>query len=148
MYRQIFLVALLAVGCTRSSTDTGRDSDSGSGTDTDTGPEFVVIDDPTHEEHIQPLWNAHCEDCHTRYNEGGLRLIDAFDRIVNIASEDVPGMSLIEPFEPEASYLWHKISGTHEDVGGQGVTMPKALPRLREQERQTIRNWIEDGAPR
>ena len=67
---------------------------------------------------------------------------------MGVRAEDVPGMSLIEPFEPEASYIWHKLESTHQDVGGQGATMPRGRPQLVEEERQTIRNWIEDGAPR
>ena len=116
--------------------------------ETDTDDEIQAIENPTHDIDIQPIWDVKCHDCHTTFNEGGLRLVDSYDRIINVRAEDTPAISLIEPFEPDGSYMWHKIEGTHETVGGSGGTMPKGALDLAEHERITIRNWIENGAPR
>ena len=140
---RFFFPVLFALSACEAAYVDERDTD----TDTDTDTDVPPIENPSHDEHIQPIWIAKCGDCHTDYNEGGLRLLGAYERIVSIRSEDAPGLNLIEPFEPETSYLWHKISGTHETVGGQGVSMPIGRMKLNDYERVTIENWIINGAP-
>lgn len=67
----------------------------------------------------------------------------------------VPGdkndqMYLLMPGDPDASYIWHKINGTHREVPacGQGDPMPRlAEEGLPQNERDAIREWIVMGAP-
>jgi len=70
----------------------------------------------------------------------------------------VPELNLIEPGDPEASYLWHKLCGTHLDVGGEGEAMPRAFSfsegsgtvwnyPLDRADLELIELWIEEGAP-
>jgi hypothetical protein len=55
-------------------------------------------------------------------------------------------LAYVEPGDPEASYLVHKIDGTQLDVGGSGSAMPLLLDPLPDATRQFIRAWIEQGA--
>ena len=57
-----------------------------------------------------------------------------------------PPMDRIEPFDSSLSYLQHKIDGTHLSVGGSDDQMPKNNPPLPMADRETIREWIDQGA--
>ena len=56
----------------------------------------------------------------------------------------------VSPGRPSRSYLWHKLLGTHETVGGSGDRMPQFhLPGddfLTDEEMDLVRGWILDGA--
>ena len=54
-------------------------------------------------------------------------------------------MDLIEPLDPPRSYLWHKINGTHLDVGGEGDLMPPGI--FDGDTLALIEDWILAGAP-
>jgi hypothetical protein len=56
-------------------------------------------------------------------------------------------MLLIAPGSPEDSYLWHKLRGTHLDVGGSGERMPLVAPPLDAETMDRIETWITIGAP-
>ena len=62
-----------------------------------------------------------------------------------IPSTESPLLRIL-PGRPSGSYLWHKLQGTQESVGGSGETMPKegALP---DGGLDQIRAWILEGAP-
>lgn len=45
----------------------------------------------------------------------------------------------------ESSYLWHKLQGTHMDIGGLGAKMP-VTGSLTEEEMAAVQAWIEGGA--
>lgn len=114
----------------------------------DTGMVKTIPENPTHDRHIQPIWNAFCGDCHTEYNEGSLRLSDAYDNTVAVRAEDVPRMFLVTPFEPQNSYLWLKILGSHLENGGQGASMPIGEQVLLPKDKHLIELWIQQGALR
>ena len=42
--------------------------------------------------------------------------------------DELPGMKRIEAGSKEDSYLFHKLRGTHLDVGGSGLRMPRSGP--------------------
>jgi hypothetical protein len=54
----------------------------------------------------------------------------------------------VTPGSVEASYLWHKVNGTHRspEVGGTGSRMPLSGAPLSEAQLATLRAWIEGGA--
>lgn len=60
-------------------------------------------------------------------------------------------MTLVAPGQPEASYLWLKLNGTHLDHGGSGAQMP-IDPRSGEamsldpEDLVLVQRWIEGGA--
>lgn len=51
----------------------------------------------------------------------------------------------IEPGCRDNSYLWHKINGTHIDIGGSGDAMPPG-DELSADEKELIGRWISSGA--
>ncbi len=56
-------------------------------------------------------------------------------------------MARVEPGSPEDSYLWHKINGTHESVGGTGGQMPLNETPLDTATLTVIETWIREGCP-
>jgi mono/diheme cytochrome c family protein len=89
---------------------------------------------------IQPIFAAHCADCHgAGLQENNYRL-DV--REVAWKGGD-SGLIAVVPGKPQDSRLMHVIEGTDED----GVTMPPdGSEPLSDQQRQTVRRWIEQGA--
>jgi hypothetical protein len=47
------------------------------------------------------------------------------------------GKQLVNPFSPDESYLWDKVTGQ-----GVATQMPLGLPPLPQDQMDTIRNWI------
>lgn len=111
----------------------------------------------SHAVDIQPIWDEHCTmACHEPGGAwvGFLDLSDsAYDRIVGVQVLTVSSMVHIEPGDPEASYLWHKLQGTQATVmGGNGDKMPYPQPGmeatvLTQDQLDTIEEWILGGAP-
>lgn len=119
-------------------------------TDEDSGEVVVFPDEPAHDADLQPLWDELCYGCHT----GSFPELDlstdrgtTWQQLVNVPSRQVPSMNRVTPGEPEQSYLWHKLSGTHLDVGGSGATMPKYPRALPPGGLEAVKRWIEQGAP-
>jgi hypothetical protein len=69
----------------------------------------------------------------------------AHSNIVNVASLQQPSKDLIEPFSPEDSYLWLKVT---DDPSIAGIRMPPpgSGPRLDQELLDLLEAWIEDGA--
>lgn len=103
---------------------------------------------------VQPIFTASCalSGCHgtsdTQPPDKPMVLTEglAHENIVNVSSIQVPSMDRIEPFEPDSSYLVHKIQGTHLEVGGSGVRMPASGCCLSPREIDLIRQWVTEGA--
>ena len=97
-------------------------------------------------ERVVPIFTQRCVMCHV---EGGalgeLSLYpDPWSRLVGVASTQSP-LKLVEAGAPEKSYLYAKLLGTHDKVGGSGQRMPMQEP-LAANELETIRLWILKGA--
>lgn len=97
---------------------------------------------------IQPIIDDNCIVCHApplvpAYMD---LTVDAYAEIVGVASAELPAMNRIEPADPSQSYLWHKVEGTHLDVGGLGERMPQYGPYLSQPVRDVIEGWIHEGA--
>ncbi len=77
--------------------------------------------------------------------EAGLDLRDGMARanLVNIPSVQA-ALDLVEPGDPESSYLVHKIEAREGIVGDR---MPPGGAALTEDEIAAIRDWISAGAP-
>lgn len=100
---------------------------------------------------IQPIFSANCalSGCHagTAPQQGmNLSAGAAYANIVCVASAERPGMMRIRPFEPDSSYLFHKIQGTQTTIGGSGAQMPLGAAPLSAQQISLIRTWITQGA--
>lgn len=101
------------------------------------------------EQDLQPFFNQQCYACHLRGAEpGGLALEPgvAYDELVGVESTQ-SDLLRVAPGEPEASYLVHKLRGTHVEVGGEGVRMPQGGVEVSEVVLDAIVRWIEAGAP-
>jgi hypothetical protein len=91
-----------------------------------------------------------CTDCHTstgRTPAGGLNLNHdvAYANLVNAPTRSPVGLTRVIPFDPENSYLVHKLEG-RADISGR--RMPNnGPPYLTDGQILVIRRWIEIGAP-
>ena len=101
---------------------------------------------------VQPILTQNCavSGCHT--GTGAAAGLDmtagaAHGNIVLVASGQLPSMSLIEPGDPANSYLMHKVQGTHLDVGGSGLQMPRNRTPLVQAVIDDLIDWVNDGAP-
>ena len=97
---------------------------------------------------VYPVWNpmVRC-DCHNG-GAGGLSMgtpEDAYMELVGVPANGAP-LNRVEPGSWGDSYLWHKISGTHVDVGGGGQQMPLGAPPLDQSTIDLIAQWIDEGA--
>ena len=95
-------------------------------------------------EDVQSMLDASCGVCHgTMTQAGGLSLAD-LGAVVGSGSTQ-SDLALIEPGFPDASYLLHKLEGTHLEVGGLGDPMPPTWS-LEPEQLAEITAWIAEGA--
>ena len=109
-----------------------------------------------YDDDVQPIFTASCANslCHDGDvddpdlgEELNLSEGVSYAAIVGVSAAQAPDLSLVAPGDLEASYLWHKLNNTHEDVGGEGECMPYLLcASMTDKELKTIENWIADGA--
>ena len=91
---------------------------------------------------IRPILSENCFACHgfdPKHREGGLRL-DTFDG----ATADRDGAHGIVPGKLSESDIWQRIISDDADVV---MPPPKTNKRLTAEQRETIKRWIEQGAP-
>ncbi|RAL23138.1 hypothetical protein DL240_08115 [Lujinxingia litoralis] len=100
---------------------------------------------------VSKVLQANCGGCHGGNNPAedlDLRSEDAYEHLFN-ASVQRPGLKLIEPGNPEQSYLWLKLIN---DESIEGYPMPynplTGEGSLREGELGDIQTWITNGAIR
>lgn len=100
------------------------------------------------ERDLAPMLRDNCASCHLTGQEPGRMKLHpggAYASLVNVPSAESP-LPRVKPGNPEASYLMHKLDGTHLDVGGQGEQMPFGFPPLSDEVREQVRAWIAGGA--
>jgi len=68
----------------------------------------------------------------------------AYDEL--LAPSEQASLARVKPGSLEDSYLWHKIKGTHLEVGGDGEKMP-LIGDIDAAELELIETWILGGAP-
>jgi len=98
---------------------------------------------------IAQILQTNCAPCHLTGDEpGGMRLYPsaAYGSIVGVKAQGNPALVRVAPGDPEASYLLHKVRGTHLDFGGVGVQMPFGQTPISKQDQDLIRQWIAQGA--
>ena len=103
------------------------------------------------EQDLLPTLKRRCGACHITGDEpGNMALVPgrAYDSIVDKTSVEAKGMLRVAPGDAKASYLFHKVQGTHLSVGGSGVRMPMHQPPLPASFIERLAAWIEAGAPR
>jgi hypothetical protein len=72
--------------------------------------------------------------------DGGIGPVPVDNLVANHA-----GWVRVLPGEPDRSFLVRKLEGPGP---GEGEPMPRNAPPLEQYERELVRRWIEDGAPR
>ncbi len=87
----------------------------------------------TYADHVLPLFRAKCGSCHNANDRKGNLVLDDFAAMM----EGGGSGTVIEPGEPDSSYLWSLI--THESE----PKMPPNQPKLADEELALIRKWIE-----
>ncbi|MEQ9409156.1 MAG: DUF1553 domain-containing protein [Fuerstiella sp.] len=87
--------------------------------------------------HIQPIFDAHCTRCHGEKQQGGL-LISSRQRLLSGGDSGDPA---IVPGVPADSYLFQLVSAPADDY-----RMPPKGDGLSAQELQHLQTWIADGA--
>lgn len=100
---------------------------------------------------IEPVLNDSCalSTCHIQPDEAQdlvLQTGKSYVWMVDVPSFEVR-MKRIAPGDPEASYLVHKLRGTHHEVGGDGERMPFNLDPLTDGQIAEIIAWIKDCSP-
>ncbi len=134
------------------SGDTTDDTTDDTGDTTDTGMDPTCYADlpvpalPSFETDVWPTLEARCTaGCHM--NMGLVPhmpdAMGAFDNLVGVMSST--GMNYVSADSPDDSYMWHKLSATHMQVGGTGGPMPQ-VGAMCTIEMQTIYAWILAGA--
>ncbi len=132
---------------------------SGATTDADTGTVDTttgVVAMPSYDEDIQPLFTTRCfgGTCHNIAAPGGTLNLspegatDPYEELTT-RSHALSGMPYVTAGNPQLSYLWRKLEGTHtdddlENVGG-GGRMPIGAP-LDDDSMALIEAWITSGA--
>jgi hypothetical protein len=141
----------------QTSTSTAGTDDTTAGSDTSTGGSSTGLESSTgtlmvdYAMDVQPIFNGNCL-CHMQNSMGVmtapiLTLNEGMShgQLVSTASEQVPSMNRVEPGDPDNSYLWHKLQGTHLDAGGSGTMMPQT-GELTDGALAIIEAWIASGA--
>lgn len=95
-------------------------------------------------EDIQPIFDMNCVACHQDYAPGAdlsLQAGSSHAQTVGVASVQAKDVQRIVPGDPELSYLYLKLLGTHGDVGGSGDRMPFG-GQLSDEDMALVANWI------
>jgi len=70
----------------------------------------------------------------------------AYDALVGQPAIQVPSMPLIDPGNPDHSYVVLKIRGTASGAGGVATRMPLNAQPLSDEDQATVESWILAGA--
>ena len=99
---------------------------------------------------LMPTIKRRCGACHITGDEPGkMALVPsrAWQSLVGQPSVELPSMLRISAGKPNESYVWHKVNGSHREVGGSGARMPMHQPPLPSAFLVLFEQWIEQGAP-
>ena len=89
------------------------------------------------QQHIQPIFDAHCTRCHGKKEQGGLLIIDRR----RLLSGGESGDPAVIPGRPADSPLLQLVSAAEDDY-----RMPPKGAGLSKDEVEKVRQWIADGA--
>ena len=111
-------------------------------------PEVPADEKVSYSQHLEPLVLAHCLGCHEAEEPKAKLVLEegtGYGQLVGRRSVQVATMMLVEPGDPDASYLWLKLE--HRAPEGKGMPRtPTGVKKLRAAELDLYRRWIEDGA--
>lgn len=102
---------------------------------------------PTYSGIAEGFFEPFCTACHGGPSAPkGLDLTaeEAYDRLVGVPAVERPELLLVDPGNPDLSYLIIKLEA---GPGMAGRQMPRDRPARPPEEIATIRLWIDEGAP-
>lgn len=111
-------------------------------------PEVPASQPVSYATHLESLVTAHCLSCHDSEEAKAKLVLDpgvGYTNLVGRRSVQEPEMALVEPGDPEHSYLWLKL----QHLSKEGKGMPRTLTgskKLRPSELDLYRRWIAGGA--
>lgn len=127
------------------ATEDGTSSDDTEGSSGATGAPAV-----DYAGEIQPIWDAACT-CHLQ-GPSGTMTATTLTLNADVSYAELVGtpatqadLARVAPSDLQGSYLWHKLQGTHREVGGSGTAMPQ-IGTLSDEELASIEAWIAGGA--
>ena len=96
---------------------------------------------------VAPILTQRCVMCHIAgAAQGGLDLYtNLWGAIVNVKSTQ-SALDLVEPGDPDKSYLYLTLTGAQLSAGGNGAQMPFQSGQLDAGQLELIRAWIAQGA--
>jgi mono/diheme cytochrome c family protein len=102
---------------------------------------------PSFSQDILPIFNRHCVMCHMADGAQGEFSLhpQPHAALVGVPSSQSE-LLLVNAGDVEASYLYHKLVGSHLDVGGEGDSMPYQRALLDARDLAAIEQWIAQGA--
>jgi hypothetical protein len=95
---------------------------------------------------VEKILMKNCVTCHGGENPRAGLILESgewFANMVNVASEEKPGLKIVDPRWPANSYLLHKIAGK----GIKGKRMPMENEPLPAEDEQTLRGWAMSLGP-
>lgn len=104
---------------------------------------------PTLDDVYDQVFSVACVQCHVDRVSGGLSLrndVALLDRLL-APSVQLPSMARVAPGDPDNSYLWLKLIGDHEVVGGSGQRMPLS-GSIDGESLDLVERFIRDGIAR
>jgi cysteine-rich repeat protein len=134
-------------GCGDGTVDPGEECDDGNQVDGD-GCAADCTNEVTLDAIQTTIFGPRCAECHFPGGTGPMPMHNAdasFDSLVG-QNSFLSNLLRVEPFEPELSFLIHKIDG-RPGILGQQMPPPPRVP-LSPEEIQEITDWILAGAPR
>jgi mono/diheme cytochrome c family protein len=97
---------------------------------------------------VQRIFDFNCVICHqTGAANAGLNLELGLSYVHLVEKPSSQSeLQRVAPGDVEASYLYHKLLGTHLEVGGSGSSMPLGGGRLPSAELEIITTWMRECA--
>ncbi len=99
---------------------------------------------PRFDDDVRPVLDAACGSCHVMGSSGNFNFASGHSALVDVASGQ-SALAYVKAGDPDASYLLHKLRGTHLSAGGSGSQMPFGgmLPPA---DIDLVEAWIASGA--
>jgi hypothetical protein len=96
---------------------------------------------------LMPVLSERCVMCHMDgADQAHLSLFpEAWGHLVGVPSTESP-QKRVEAGQPDQSYLYRKLMGTHLEAGGNGLRMPFQQDPLDPAFLALLKQWIEQGA--
>ncbi|MGB7931361.1 MAG: c-type cytochrome domain-containing protein [Gammaproteobacteria bacterium] len=104
-------------------------------------PEQQQLQKVTYADDVEPIIQKHCAECHLTGQQGAREsglLMDSYESLM----KGTPFGQVINPGSAMSSSLYILISGKDKLT----ITMPHGKKPLSDEEIETIRVWIENGA--